>query len=185
MSFDDRISHRKAETYRPFIVDPRARARHQHGTDVAGRKIRVPGPSDDPPLARTIDKQIRLEDVVGHQVFVERDLEGQGFVPRWPWRAEDSCRAAARHAPGPEGPAIPRRSSAPLHMPPWHRRPDRWRGACPRDPNATRHRELFTPSLGASVAVIPMASRTHGTARSGRLPMWKQRPSCPRITALP
>ena len=48
---------------------------------VVGRRIRLLGPLDDPPLARTVDKQIRFEDVVGHQVFVERDLEGQGFVP--------------------------------------------------------------------------------------------------------
>ena len=46
-----------------------------------GRRIGLLGPLDDPPLARTVDKQIRFEDVVGHQVFVERDLEGQGVVP--------------------------------------------------------------------------------------------------------
>ena len=71
MSFDDRLPERKAETDRPFIVHPRARARQQHGTDVVGRRIRLVGPLDDPPLARAVDQQIRVEDVVGHQLVVE------------------------------------------------------------------------------------------------------------------
>src|SRR3989442_3557235 len=41
MSFDDRLPRRKAETDRPFVVNPRARARQQHWTYVVSESIRL------------------------------------------------------------------------------------------------------------------------------------------------
>src|SRR5438477_8080852 len=74
MLFDDGLPQWQAEPDRRFVIHPGARARRQDGTRSVGR-IRLVASPDHPLLARTIDKEIGVEDVVRVDVFVERRVE--------------------------------------------------------------------------------------------------------------
>ena len=80
MPFDNRLFLKQAETDRSIVVHPRARAGRQHGTNAVGEQIHLAGPLDDPPLARTVDQEIRVEDIISDQFLVERDVERRGLV---------------------------------------------------------------------------------------------------------
>src|SRR5438105_95605 len=60
MLFDGWFPQRQTEPDPSFIIHPRTRTRQQRGTRFVGWRIRLGVSPDHPPLARTIDQEIRV-----------------------------------------------------------------------------------------------------------------------------